>query len=133
MSERELPRILVVDDEPFMRTTVKAMLRMVGRFKVLEAEDGTDALEKVGSFKPDLIICDIGMTPMGGIEFVDRLHAYDDIDRQQTAVIMLTEDRSVATIMAATRLHLAGYLVKPVSPKKLGTLVNMVLQHLNLV
>ena len=73
MSDREPPRILIVDDEPFMRTTVKAMLRMIGRFLVMDATDGTDALAKVSSFKPDLIICDIGMTPMGGIEFVDRL------------------------------------------------------------
>ena len=133
MSDREPPRILIVDDEPFMRTTVKAMLRMIGRFLVMDATDGTDALAKVSSFKPDLIIFDIGMVPMGGIEFVDRLHEHDDIDRRQTAVIMLTADRNETTIMAATRLQLAGYLVKPVSSKKLGTLVNMVFQHLNLV
>lgn len=133
MSDQELRRILVVDDEPFMRKTVKAMLRMIGRFTVEEAEDGMAALVKIGQFRPNLIICDVGMAPVGGIEFVERLHRLTDAVLRAAPVIMLTADRNEATIKTAARLKLAGYLVKPVSPKQLGVLVNAVIRQLDMV
>jgi two-component system chemotaxis response regulator CheY len=112
-----------------MRKTVRAMLRMIGRFSVQEAEDGESALRKIDQFRPNLIICDVGMAPMGGIEFVERLHRLADTVLRATPVIMLTADRNETTIKTAARLQLAGYLVKPVSPKQLGALVNVVLKH----
>jgi two-component system chemotaxis response regulator CheY len=133
MMEPDLPRILVVDDEPFMRTTVKAMLRMVGRFFVQDAADGSQAMARVDEFHPHIIICDVSMTPMDGITFVRRLHEHPDLDRRSTAVIMLTSDSNETTILTAAKLQLAGYLVKPVSPKQLGGLVTAILRHLELL
>jgi two-component system chemotaxis response regulator CheY len=120
------PRILVVDDEDFMRATVKAMLRVIGRFVVEEAEDGSAALAMVAYFRPDLVLCDVSMVPMGGLEFVRRLRGHDNEACRGTRVIMLTSDANETTILTAAQLQLNGYLVKPVSPKRLGVLVRAV-------
>jgi len=121
------PRILVVDDESFMRMTVRSMLRVIGRFNVEEAADGAAALATLAVFRPDLVLCDIGMAPMGGIEFVEKLRRDHDEARRATRVIMLTADANEATILTVVRLRLVGYLLKPVSPKQLGALVRGVL------
>jgi two-component system, chemotaxis family, chemotaxis protein CheY len=133
VSEPQLPRILIVDDEPFMRTTVRIMLRLVGRFKTEDATDGDAALAKVDSFRPNIVISDVGMLPTGGVEFVEKLHIHPDPTVRATPVILLTADRNEETVRTAARLNLAGYLVKPVSAKQLGNLVNAILHRLQLV
>jgi len=121
-------RILVVDDESFMRSTVRLMLRVVGRFIVEEAADGAAALAALAVFRPDLVLCDVDMLPMGGIEFVEKLRYHTDHAQRGTRVIMLTADAKEATILTAARLQLNGYLLKPVSPKQLGALIHNVLK-----
>lgn len=129
MKDVEPPRILIVDDEPFMRATIREMLRLVGRYTTQEAGDGDAALARVDSFRPDIVICDLEMMPTGGIEFVEKLHMHSDAGARATPVIMLTADRSESTVRTAARLGLAGYLVKPVASKQLGTLINAILQR----
>jgi two-component system chemotaxis response regulator CheY len=129
MKEPQLPRILIVDDEPFMRTTVKAMLRLVGKFAMQDAWDGDSALEKVDAFRPDIIICDVGMVPTGGVEFVEKLHIHPDPAMREIPIIMLTADRNEETVLTAARLRLAGYLVKPVAARQLGNLLRAILSR----
>ena len=76
MNTPRLERILVVDDEAFIRTTVKAILRVVGQFRLEEAEDGESALTMVSSFRPDVVFCDVGMTPMDGFAFLEKLRQH---------------------------------------------------------
>jgi two-component system chemotaxis response regulator CheY len=120
MNNPQLRRILIVDDEPFMRATVKQMLRLSGQFTFEEAGDGAAALNAVAEFKPDLVICDNGMVPMTGLDFLKKLRAHEDEALRRTLVIMLTADAKEETLLGAARLKVSGYLVKPVSPKKLG-------------
>lgn len=126
MSNPKTPRILIVDDERFMRTTVKQMLRLIGQFTFEEAGDGAAALLAVAGFKPDLVICDNGMAPMSGLEFLDKLRDHDDEALRRTPVIMLTGDAKEGTLLDAARMQVSGYLVKPVSPKQLGDRLRVV-------
>jgi two-component system chemotaxis response regulator CheY len=119
-------KVLIVDDEPFMRRTIKAMLRHVGHFLVDEADDGDAALALLPRFRPDLVLCDVHMPRMGGLEFVEQLHTHCEASLRQTPVILLTASADEATILDAVRLKISGYLVKPVSPKLLGSHINAI-------
>ena len=120
MSDCQITRVLIVDDERFMRSTVRQMLKVVGQFTVEEAADGAAALAAVASFKPDLVICDNGMAPMSGLEFLAKLRTHANEALRSTRVLMLTGDAKEATLVGAARLQVSGYLVKPVSAKQLG-------------
>lgn len=122
-----VPKILVIDDEVFLRTTIRQQLRLLGAFEIQEAGTGNAALEAVGVFRPDVIFCDIDMQPMSGLEFVERLRAFEDECVRQTAVIMLTGNAHRETVTGALRLGISGYLIKPVSAKQLGLRISNVL------
>lgn len=128
MSEAPLLRILIVDDDRFMRITIKTILRAVGRFVVEEADDGADALGKLALFRPDLVLCDVAMAPMGGLELVETLRTRADETERRTRVIMITADASEATIVNAAGLQLSGYLLKPVSPKQVASLFRTIFE-----
>ena len=120
MNKRENRRILIVDDERFMRSTVRVMLRTIGEFTVEEAADGAAALEALPHFKPDVILCDNSMTPMKGLDFVAKLRDHAEAALRGTPVVMLTGDAKEATLLGAAKLKVSGYLVKPVSAKQLA-------------
>jgi len=66
-------RVLVVDDEEFYRSLIVRMLDQIGFGQVAEAADGAEAVAKLASFKPDLIVLDIMMVPMNGLKFLKML------------------------------------------------------------
>jgi len=101
--------ILVVDDASMVRLQVGGALRKVG-YTVLEAFDGVDALEKLAADPPvNLIMLDIHMPNMNGIEFLERLRA-----RGSTIpVIMLTAEAEPEVIRRAKELGAKAWLVKP--------------------
>jgi two-component system OmpR family response regulator len=92
-------RILVVDDEEFVRELLTTALRFTG-FVVDEAAAGLDAIAKVGSFLPDLILLDVMMPTIDGFEVCRRLRA----DGDETPVIFLTaKDDSDAKLAGFTK------------------------------
>jgi two-component system, chemotaxis family, chemotaxis protein CheY len=119
MSNLQDLRILIVDDDPFMRNTIRAMLRVIGRFIVTEANDGETALQMIAARKPELVLCDINMEPMNGLRFVEQLRNHENTALRDVAVVMLTMHSDAATVEYAANLNIRGYLVKPVSPKQL--------------
>jgi CheY-like chemotaxis protein len=112
-------RILVVDDEPFMRLTIRTALRAIGHFDVADADDGDVALVQVDSFKPEIVLCDIAMPRMGGLQFVEQLRKHPEERMRRTPVLILTGYAEKKTVLVASRLQISGYLIKPVSPKLL--------------
>lgn len=119
------PTVLVCDDEPVLRMLVRATLDD-GRYTILEACDGEQALERVRSDQPDVILLDIMMPGRSGSDVLRELRR--NPKTAATPVIMLT-----ARAQAADReaMHLAGathYLTKPFSPVGLAALVEEVLQ-----
>lgn len=106
-------RIVVVEDEKVMSTFILSTLRRIGILDLFAFEDGASALREVGKLKPDLIVTDIHMQPMGGIDFVRQLRSLPNNQLSNTKVIFLSADSSAATVKEALPLGVAGYLVKP--------------------
>jgi CheY-like chemotaxis protein len=106
-------RIVVVDDESIMRTFVLNSLRRLGILDLYAFEDGATALREVIKLKPDLILTDVHMQPVGGIEFVRQLRALSNNQISNTKVIFLSADSSMSTVGEAMPLGVSGYLVKP--------------------
>jgi two-component system, chemotaxis family, chemotaxis protein CheY len=122
-------RVLIVDDEPFMCSTIRQMLSAHGRPIVKEAASGQAALELVPTFKPDLVICDHYMSPMNGLELLKALKSHAMLALRDAAVIMVTGNAEKDSVIEALRAGASGYLVKPISPKQLGERLAAVLKE----
>lgn len=116
MSAAELGtlKVLVIDDQEFVRAIVKKMLTQIGIGTVVEAHDGNSGLEVVGRENPDVVICDVQMRPMDGFGFVKLLRALPHGAR--VPVIMLTAHTDPATVGRAKELGVQAFLAKPVLP-----------------
>ncbi|MFO0591161.1 MAG: sigma-54 dependent transcriptional regulator [Polyangiaceae bacterium] len=101
--------VLVVDDEPSARTGLEKLLRQEG-YDVTLAEDGTTALAKAADRPPDVVITDLRMPKMDGVELLRRLHDQDS----HLPVIVVTAFGEVASAVAAIREGAEDYLTKPI-------------------
>ena len=113
-------RVFVVDDERIMQTFILESLRQLGILDLHAFEDGTTALAAALTLKPNLILTDIHMQPLGGIEFVRELRSCPDSQLSKTPVIFLSADSSASTVSEAMPLGVSGYLVKPPALAKLA-------------
>ena len=81
---------LVVDDGRFMRLIIKQILRGLGATNYKEAEDGQDALGVLSAYSADIIILDLMMEPMNGVEFIRNFRASKGATNPKAPVIVLT-------------------------------------------
>ncbi|MDR3371600.1 response regulator [Rhodoferax sp.] len=123
-----LARILVVDDDEVMRTFVVNSLRRIGIQAIEIAADGASALRTMISFRPDLVLTDIHMQPMNGIEFVQQLRKHANPLVKNMKVIFMSADASTETLEQALPLGTYGYLVKPPRPEILQTKLEQALK-----
>ena len=117
-------RILVVDDEADARSALVALLREEG-YAVDSAADGFKALPKLDEFAPDLVLTDLKMPGMGGMDLMKR--AWES-DPERVAVVM-TAYGTVETAVAAMRLGAADYLTKPINLDELLLVLERVLER----
>ena len=115
MEALEKLRILIVEDEAYIRKIIHQVLRRLRVGNISEAIDGDEAFKKTLMLRPDLIFCDIHMEPVDGIQFLNRLRALNQPDIAKTPVVFLTSDANQENVMMARKLKVSGYLVKPVS------------------
>jgi CheY-like chemotaxis protein len=106
-------RILVVEDDAVMREFVASALTRMGIQEVKVCDDGAQALQLMGSFWPDVVLTDIHMEPMGGLQFVRRLREHFAVEFRKTKVIFMSSDSSRETLKEALPLGTYGYIVKP--------------------
>lgn len=109
-------RALIVDDSSVMRKIVERSLRQAGieLQQVVEAGNGAEALGVLGTTKVDLILSDINMPVMDGLEFVRQLQALEQA--KDTPVIMITTEGSESNVLEALSLGARGYIRKPFTP-----------------
>lgn len=117
-------RILIVDDEPNIRFVLRRALEK-DKHAIDEATDGRDAVAKIARGAYDLIVLDLQMQPVGGIEVLKAVKAYDP----DTFVIILTAHSTVESAVDALRLGAFDYLFKPVMPDALRKRVREALQE----
>ena len=103
----KLPRLLVVDDEPSIRESLRIALRK--DFDVVTASGGQEALARFDEAPPDAVLLDILMPDTNGIALLEKIRAIDP----ETAVIMLTAVTSIKTVVEAMRLGADDYITKP--------------------
>ncbi|EMO2286959.1 two-component system response regulator RssB [Klebsiella variicola] len=102
-------QILIVEDEPVFRSLLHGWLASLGATTWL-AEDGMDALHKMTEVRPDLMICDISMPRMNGLELVETLRNRGE----QLPILMISATENMADIAKALRLGVQDVLLKPV-------------------
>ena len=117
--------IMVVDDSASLRQVVGISLRQAG-YDVIEGRDGVDALAKCRGQKIHLVVCDVNMPNMDGIEFVRTFKALPDY--RFTPVIMLTTESGQAKKDAGREAGAKAWVVKPFTPEVLlGAVQKLVL------
>ena len=117
--------ILVVDDSGTMVLSLKNTLEIAG-FSVLTASDGLKGLERLQAGpKPDLIVTDINMPNMNGIEFIGKVRSTPGY--RFTPILVLTTESQQARRDEAKRLGATGWMVKPVGGADLLKIVRQVL------
>src|SRR4051812_21069633 len=104
-------RILLVEDAPFLRYAFGRLLRMHG-FEVMEANDGREALDCVPAFHPELVVTDLRMPVMDGVELIRRLRA--DPETADLPVLAITADASAQTENRARAAGAVDFIPKPV-------------------
>ena len=109
-------RALIVDDSSVMRKIVERSLRQAGLdlFSVIEAGNGADALGLLDGNLVDLILSDINMPVMDGLEFVRQLQSMDKT--RHIPVVMITTEGSESNVVQALSLGAKGYIRKPFTP-----------------
>ncbi|MEI8170641.1 MAG: response regulator [Rhodoferax sp.] len=105
--------ILVVDDDVTMRTYAVNSLRRLGIQLIETCTDGVSALHLLNSFKPDLVLTDIHMEPMGGLELVQKIREHPDASVRNTKVIFMSSDARITTLQDTLPLGAMGYIIKP--------------------
>jgi DNA-binding response OmpR family regulator len=102
------PRILLIDDDSFIRSLVTAMLR--GEYLVSVAADGMEGLKMAVEDPPDLVIVDVEMPGWDGLETINKMRAKEAL--QRIPVMVLTADASRETVMNAIKMGANDYLIK---------------------
>lgn len=105
-------RILIADDESIIRLDLKEMLEDNGHTVVGEATDGKLAVELAGKLSPDLIVMDVKMPNMDGLEAVRKINS--DPKRPRIPVVMVTAYSQPELVEQAVELGVFAYLVKPI-------------------
>jgi diguanylate cyclase (GGDEF)-like protein/PAS domain S-box-containing protein len=109
MSVSSKPTLLTIDDEELMRNCITAFFEDCG-FKVIEACDGHEGLELIRSHKPDVVITDLHMPHMDGLEVINAVRRFDD----NLPIIMLSGVGELGDAVQALRCGAWDYLSKPV-------------------
>jgi len=111
-----MPRILIVEDDPNTVQLIEFLLEK-NKFEVLVAYDGAEALRMAREEKPDLILMDVMMPKMDGIEAIERLQ--EDENTRDIPIVILSALGQEMDVMKGLQVGASGYIVKPFSPKEL--------------
>ncbi len=112
--------VLVVDDAASMRQLVTYVLQDAG-YEVMAAENGIDALGKLKGTTMGLVVTDLNMPGMDGIELIKELRGTDA--NRFTPVVMLTTESQASRIQEGKKAGASGWIVKPFSPEHLVEVV----------
>ena len=116
-------KILLVDDAAFMRKMIKDTLSKNGYTDLYEAVDGADAVEKYSEIKPDLVIMDITMPNMDGLEALKAIRSKDG----SANIVMCSAMGQEAMVVEAVQAGIKDFIVKPFKEDRLMKTVNTIL------
>lgn len=115
-TDEEPTRVVVIDDHPLFRKGVADLIAMAPSLQLVgEGADGESGIRVVGSTHPDLILLDLNMKGLDGIETLKRLRDLDP----EARVVMLTVSDNEEDVVAALRAGADGYLLKDMEPEEI--------------
>ena len=117
-------RILIAEDAAFMRMQIRGVLTKNGYEVVGEAVNGREAVEQYRELKPDLVMMDITMPEMDGIEALKRIMAEDPNAR----IVMCSAMGQQSMVMEAIRAGAKDFVIKPFQPNRVMEIVQKALQ-----
>lgn len=123
-----MPKILIIDDERFIRSSLREILEYE-KFEVIEAQDGEDGLQKIKDEEFDLVLCDVKMPKMDGIEVLEQAKALE----KSPQFIMISAHGSIETAVEATKKGAFDFIPKPPDLNRLLLTVRNALDKRNLV
>lgn len=123
VSEQEKIKVLLAEDHALTRIGLKTVLSRTSDIVVIgEAENGQDAIDKVQLLSPDVVLMDVGMPVMDGIEAAGKLK----VSHPHVNIIMLTSHDNDSDIFASLSAGAGGYCLKDVLPERLYTAIRSV-------
>jgi DNA-binding NtrC family response regulator len=120
----ESDRVLIVEDDAAQRVGLQQLLRSWG-FTVETAGDGQEALTKVPAFRPTIVLSDLVMPRMGGLDLLTSLQQ----DEPDVTVVLMTGQGTVETAVTAIKQGAYDYLAKPVDPQRLKILLDQIVER----
>jgi len=112
-------KVLIVDDEHTMRRVTRSLLQAIGVKNIRDACDGSEGLETVCAWGPDVAIVDWKMPNLSGLEFVRQVRSPSEFPYPDVPIIMLTAFGERSRVIEAVGLGVNEFLLKPVSSKAL--------------
>ncbi len=106
--------VLVVDESANMRSVIKTLLKSLGVHKINECGDAADAFEELRVTKTDMVIVDLAMHNIDGVEFTQLVRTAKDSPNRYIPIIMLTAHTERARVLAARDAGITEFLRKPV-------------------
>lgn len=125
----DLLTILIVDDNHHMRMIVGEVLRALGVRRIYEASDGAQGLQVMKSHSVDIVITDLSMSPLDGIDFVRLIRKSPDSATQQAPVIMITGHSTLNRVNEARDAGVNEFLTKPLTARGVIERVTLVIDH----
>lgn len=116
-------RVLVVDDSGTMRSIHRGILKQLGHEHVIEARDGSEGLDKISVFTPDLVLVDWKMPKMDGLLFVRAMRSRGI----EAPIIMISAEADRDGVIAAIRAGVTSFVVKPFTPDVLSQRIHEML------
>lgn len=118
-------RVLLADDHGLVRAGIRALLQELGEVEVIgEAADGRSAIEMVGQLHPDVVLMDISMKGLNGIEATSQMQKH----HSDVRVVILSMHTTEEHVAQALRAGAAGYIVKDGATEELGTAIDTVMR-----
>ena len=123
-----MPKILIIDDEKIIRATLKEILEYE-KYQIFEAQDGEEGLRMIENEEFDLVLCDVKMPKMDGIEVLDKVNAME----KPPQFIMISAHGSIETAVEATKKGAFDFIPKPPDLNRLLLTVRNALEKNNLL
>jgi CheY-like chemotaxis protein len=120
---------LIVEDNVQMRTLLKSLLKSLELKEIHEASDGDEAFSKLSTTRPDLVLSDLNMKPVNGLEFTRRVRNDPASPCRHVPIIMITGHTERRYIEAARDAGVSEILAKPITPHNLFSRIAEVIER----
>ena len=125
----DLVKILLVDDNAHMRVLLSEILRAVGVKHVFEANDGAEALQMMRNYAIDIVMTDLAMQPLDGIDFVRLVRNSPDSPNPTIPIIMITGHSTMRRVAEARDVGVTEFLGKPITARGVIERITRVVEH----